>query len=179
VSDPDSPSREELLAALAERDAVIEVLLAEIEQLKRRVGVDSSNSSMPPGADGPAARDKRAKQRRSKLSPRPRGGQARHEGHILQRVADPDFVEVLAPAGCGGCGRDLAGVAGRVASRIQVFDTTPPVKLQVTEYPDCWRPAVLAAGRPPGGRHRLGWPGRAATGRTCARRPRRWLATGI
>jgi hypothetical protein len=56
VSDPDSLSREELLAALAERDAVIEVLLAEVEALKRRVGMDSSNSSMPPGSDGPAAR---------------------------------------------------------------------------------------------------------------------------
>ena len=133
MSDPDSLSREELLAALAERDAVIEALLAEIEQLKRRVGMDSSNSSMPPGSDGPAARAKRVKQRRSKRSPRPRGGQAGHEGHHLQRVGDPDFVQVLAPAGCGGCGRDLSGVVGRVASRVQVFDT-PPVKLQVTEY---------------------------------------------
>lgn len=133
MSDPDWLSREELLAALAERDAVIEALLAEIEQLKRRVGMDSSNSSMPPGSDGPAARAKRVKQRKSKRSPRPRGGQAGHEGHHLQRVADPDFVQVLAPAGCGGCGRDLSGVVGRVASRVQVFDT-PPVKLQVTEY---------------------------------------------
>jgi hypothetical protein len=47
VSDPDSLSREELLAAPAERDAAIAVLLAQIEQLKRRVGMDSS---MPPGS---------------------------------------------------------------------------------------------------------------------------------
>jgi transposase len=133
VSDPDSLSREELLAALAERDAVIEVLLAEIEALKHRVGKDSSNSSMPPGSDGPAARAKRTKQRKSKPSPRPRGGQAGHEGRSLQRVADPDHVEVLAPTCCGGCGHDLRDVTGRVASRIQVFDT-PPVKLRVTEY---------------------------------------------
>lgn len=38
MSDPDGPSREERLAALAERDAVIAALLREIEQLKRRVG---------------------------------------------------------------------------------------------------------------------------------------------
>lgn len=56
MSDPRELSREELLAALAERDAVIAALLAEIEQLKRRVGMDSSNSSMPPGSDGLAAR---------------------------------------------------------------------------------------------------------------------------
>jgi hypothetical protein len=130
VSDPDSLSREELLAALAERDAVIEVLLAEIEQLKRPAGMDSSNSSMPPGSDGPAARARRAKARKSTPSPRPRGGQAGHEGHHLQRVACPGFVEVLAPDNGGRCGRELAGVAGRVASRVQVLDT-PPVKLQV------------------------------------------------
>jgi len=41
VPDPRELSREELLAALAERDAVIAALLAEIEQLKRRVGMDS------------------------------------------------------------------------------------------------------------------------------------------
>jgi transposase len=132
VSDPDSLSREELLAALAERDAVIAVLRAEIEALKRRVGMNSSNSSMPPGSDGPAARAKRGKQSK-KRSPRPRGGQTGHEGHGLARVADPDRIELLAPQGCAGCGRGLTGLPGRIASRIQVFDT-PPVKLTVTEY---------------------------------------------
>ena len=44
----DGASREELLAALAERDAVIAALLVRIEVLERRgVGMDSSNSSMP------------------------------------------------------------------------------------------------------------------------------------
>ena len=136
VSDPDSLSREELLAALAQRDAVIAALLVEIEKLKRRVGMDSSNSSMPPGSDGPSARAKRAKQRKKKPSPRARGGQAGHEGHNLQRVAHPDLVEVVAPQCCDGCGASLAdrvGRAGRVASTVQVFDT-PPVKLKVTEY---------------------------------------------
>jgi len=73
VSDPDDLSRGELLAALAERDGVIGGLLAEIERLKRRVGMDSSNSSLPPSSDGPAARARRAKRKKG-LSPR-RGGQ--------------------------------------------------------------------------------------------------------
>jgi hypothetical protein len=47
VPNPRELSREELLAALAERDAVIAALLAEIGQLKRRVGMDSSSSSWP------------------------------------------------------------------------------------------------------------------------------------
>jgi transposase len=133
VSVPEGASREELLAAVAERDAVIDALLVRIEVLERRVGMDSSNSSMPPGSDGPAARARRAKARKPKQSPNRRGGQPGHEGRGLQRVAVPDRIEVLAPAGCGGCGQSLAGVPGRASSRIQVFDT-PAVKLRVTEY---------------------------------------------
>src|SRR6185369_16521257 len=105
MPDPGELSREELLAALAERDAVIAALRAEIERLKRRVGMDSSNSSMPPGSDGPAA---------------------------LARRADPDQITVVRPGQCAGCGHDLAGLGGEVAERVQVFDT-PPVRLQVTE----------------------------------------------
>ena len=132
MPDPRELSREELLAALAERDAVIAALLAEIEQLKRRVGMDSSNSSMPPGSDGPAARARRAKKAR-KRSPRPRGGQPGHEGHSLAWRSDPDQVTVVTPGQCAGCGHDLAGLEGTVAERVQVSDT-PPVRLQVTEY---------------------------------------------
>ena len=132
MPDPGELSREELLAALAERDAVIAALLAEIEQLKRRVGMDSSNSSMPPGSDGPAARAKRAGKPR-KRSPRPRGGQPGHEGHALAWRSDPHQVTVVSPGQCAGCGHDLAGLDGEVAERVQVSDT-PPVRLQVTEY---------------------------------------------
>jgi len=133
VSVPGDASREELLAALAQRDAVIDALLVRIEVLERQIGMDSSNSSMPPGSDGPAARARRVKQRKAKQSPNQRGGQPGHEGRGLQRVAVPDRVQVLTPAGCGGCGQSLAGMPGRVSARIQVFDT-PPVKLEVTEY---------------------------------------------
>src|SRR5579871_5527255 len=107
--------------------------MAEIERLKRRVGMDSSNSSMPPGSDGPAARARRGKARARKPSQRKRGGQGGHEGHALERVAHPDRIEVLAPGACAGCGGSLVDLPGQIASRIQVFDT-PPVKLQVTEY---------------------------------------------
>ncbi|MGR6913089.1 IS66 family transposase [[Actinomadura] parvosata] len=139
MSAPEELSREELLVALGElqvalqeRDAIITALLAEVERLKRRAGMDSSNSSMPPGSDGPAARAKRAKQPK-KRSPRPCGGQAGHEGHALAWRSDPDQITVLAPDACAGCGQALAGVAATIGARVQVFDT-PPVKLQVTEY---------------------------------------------
>ena len=48
-------------------------------------------------------------------------------------MADPDWIEVMAPTACAGCGGDLHGVSGLVASSVQVFDT-PPVRLQVAEY---------------------------------------------
>lgn len=151
-----SPSREELLAAVAERDAVIAALLVRIEQLERRVGMDSSNSSMPPGSDGPGARARRVKQRARKPSQRKRGGQSGHEGHGLERVAHPDRVEVLAPGACTECGGSLTDLPGRIASRIQVFDT-PPVKLQVTEYRmlkvTCPRCAVVTRAQAPQGAH--------------------------
>jgi hypothetical protein len=98
LSTPDGLSREDLLAALAERDAVIAGLLAEIERLKRRIGMDSSNSSLPPGSDGPAARAKRAK-RRSKRSPG-RGGQDGHEGHHLRPMPAQKLEHVRATARC-------------------------------------------------------------------------------
>src|SRR5437868_5404891 len=132
MSDPRSLSREELLAALAERDTVIAALVAEVEQLKRRLGMDSSNSSLPPSSDGPVARAKRADKPR-KRSPRSRGGQPGHDGHALAWRSTPDQVTTVRPVACGGCGRSLADVEGSVGTRVQVFDT-PPVKLQVTEY---------------------------------------------
>lgn len=112
---------------------MIAALLVRIAQLERRVGMDSSNSSMSPGSDGPAARARRAKERSRKPSQRKRGGQRGHEGHGLERVAEPDRIELVAPTVCVGCGGGLHGVPGRVAGSVQVFDTLP-VKLQVTEY---------------------------------------------
>ncbi|MFD1547456.1 DUF6444 domain-containing protein [Nonomuraea guangzhouensis] len=114
---------------MAKQDALIAALLDETEQLKRRVGMNSSNSSMPPGSDGSAARAKQPKKR----SPRPRGGQAGHEGHAQAWRTDPDQVTVVVPEECAGCGQRLAGIEARIAARVQVFDT-PPMKLQLTEY---------------------------------------------
>src|ERR1700722_2124955 len=155
MSDP-GLSREELLAALDERVVVISVLLVRIADLERRGGMDSSNSSMPPGSDGPAAGARRAKQRKKNPSPRPRGGQAGHEGRGLERVAVPDRIEVLTPGACSRCSAGLAGIGGRVRGSVQVFDN-PPVKLEVTEYRmlavTCRRCAAITRAETPAGMH--------------------------
>ena len=125
----------ELLAVVAEQAALIGSLRAEVAALRRQAGRDSSNSSQPPSQDGPAAEAKakaRAGGRRARPG-RPRGGQKGHPGSSLARVARPDQTLVIEPLACGGCGADLAGRPGRVASGVQVFDI-PPAALTVTEY---------------------------------------------
>jgi transposase len=42
-----------LESGIAERDALIETLRAEIAELRRKLGMDSSNSSKPPSTDSP------------------------------------------------------------------------------------------------------------------------------
>ncbi|MFC4117050.1 DUF6444 domain-containing protein [Nonomuraea zeae] len=107
---------EEMRAAIAERDAVIKALLAEVEQLKRRAGMDSSNSSMPPGSNGPAARAKRAK-RPKKRSPRWAG---RARADLAQRSGPDQHPRPRSM-------RRVRLQAGRpdekIVARVQMFDT--------------------------------------------------------
>ena len=120
MPDPEQPSHEELaarnaelLAMVAEQSALIESLRAEVAALRRQAGRDSSNSSQPPGRDGPAAGPKPA--RRAAGRGRPQGGQKGHPGASLAWAARPDETRVIEPGTCGGCGADLAGAPGRVA----------------------------------------------------------------
>src|SRR5437773_2183210 len=123
----------ELLAVVAEQAALIESLRAEVAALRRQAGRDSSNSSQPPSQDGPAAEAKaRAGGRRARPG-RAQGGQKGHPGAGLARVARPDETRVVEPGACAGCGADLAGAPGKMASSVQVFDI-PPAALTVTEY---------------------------------------------
>jgi transposase len=167
---PDQPSYEELaarnaeltarvaelLAVVAEQAAMIETLRAEVAAWRRQAGRDSSNSSQPPSQDGPAAKAKaKAGQREARRTRpgRPQGGQKGHPGASLAWAARPDETRVIEPGACGGCGADLAGAAGRVASAVQVFDI-PPAALTVTEYRmmrrTCGCGQVTTAPPPPG-----------------------------
>ena len=133
---------------------LIDALRVEVEALRRQVGRDSSNSSQPPSTDGPGAKATAKAGRRSagqqgEQSPdrqpsagaeraagragRKQGGQRGHRGSGLAPVSIPDRREPVEPPCCGGCGGDLAGAAGTVASRVQVFDL-PAFSMAVTEY---------------------------------------------
>lgn len=116
-------------AVLREENAA---LRSENADLRRRLGMDSRNSSKPPSSDPVWNRAERRVPER-KGTKRKRGGQAGHPGAGLGRVAEPDEVKTVRPASCGGCGADLAGRSGRLAEIVQVHDIPEPVTV-VTDY---------------------------------------------
>jgi len=160
---PEQPSYEqlaarvaELLAVVAEQAALIESLRAEVAALRRQASRNSSNSSLPPSQDGPAAGAEKKAARRDARRARPgraQGGQKGHPGASLAWAARPDEILAAEPGACGGCGAGLAGAPGRIASRVQVLDI-PPAALTVTEYQmmcrACGCGRVTTAAPPPG-----------------------------
>src|ERR1019366_1466387 len=111
------------------------------------------NSSRPPSQDGPAAKAKAGqREARRARAGRAQGGQKGHPGASLAWAARPDETRVIEPGTCGGCGADLAGAPGRVASGVQVLDI-PPAALTVTEYQMMRRECgcgQVTTGPPPG-----------------------------
>ena len=124
---------DELMAVVAGQAALIGSLRAEVAALRRQAGRDSSNSSQPPGRDGPAAKAKKKASQRKARPGRAQGGQKGHPGASLAWSARPDETVAVEPGTCGGCGAGLAGAPGRAASAVQVHDVAPAA-LTVTEY---------------------------------------------
>jgi transposase len=125
-----------LKAEVAQKDRRIEELesllmaaLLRIEELERRLGKDSHNSSKPPSSDG-FQRKVREKRRKSEKKS---GGQKGHPGHTLTQVAMPDRVLIHRPVSCETCQQDLQGVAGNIQERRQVHDL-PELRLEVEEH---------------------------------------------
>jgi transposase len=113
------PARE-LMLLLFDRVAALEERL---EKLERRLGQNSTNSSLPPSSDRGQA-PKRAPRKRSQ---RKQGGQPGHEGRSRGLIDDPDETLEHRPDRCRKCGRELSGDE-RVVGR--------PVRHQVIELPD-------------------------------------------
>ena len=119
----------ELETALSARDALIAKLLVRIEELERRLGLNSKNSSKPPSSDGlkrPAPQNLREK------SGKPSGGQAGHKGDTLKQVAQPDEVVAHVMTRCPRCAADLEKSAVLGIRRRHVFDIPAP-RVQATE----------------------------------------------
>ena len=94
---------------LAGKDELIDRLTAENAELRRRLSMDSSNSSRPPSSDPPAAKAKRrtAVSQRERSKTRKPGGQTGREGSGLEPSDHVDQVERVDPAECSTCGQPL------------------------------------------------------------------------
>jgi transposase len=100
-------ARDELIGELA---GAVEELRAEVADLRRRLGRNSRNSSMPPSADDLPGRVPPGREQRGKGGKRGRGKQPGAPGTSMG-WAEPDEVVDHRPAGVCGCGAGLAGAA--------------------------------------------------------------------
>jgi transposase len=113
---------------------VIAALKARVEELERRLGRHSQNSSKPPSNDPPSA-PKRPAQEPSGRKP---GGQPGHKGHRRDLLPPEkvDRFEDLWPSVCAGCEHGLPDRWRKDAAdpfRHQVTEL-PPVTPATTEY---------------------------------------------
>ena len=108
---------------------------AELVELARRLGLDSSNSSKPPSSDGPGS-DGKSGAGASGTQNRKRGGQPGHPKHErpLIPTKDCDEVHVIRPDCCEHCGESLADVTADDHPRRHQIVDLPPIKPIVVEY---------------------------------------------
>src|SRR6266436_9160294 len=118
-------SREELIA-------LVGALRAQIAELERRLGLNSSNSGKPPSSDG-LKKPARVSSLRERSGKKP-GGQKGHKGETLRQVTDPNEVVDHYPPACSMCGAGLDPETSVGHSARQVFDLPEPQPLVVTEH---------------------------------------------
>jgi transposase len=110
---------------------MVDVLRAEVAELRRQVGQNSRNSSKPPSSDGPEqAPPPRSLRRKTGRKP---GKQPGAQGFSLELVDDPDEVFDYVPDCCRGCGAGLHDAASAGVVRRHVTDIAPAVAT-VTEH---------------------------------------------
>ncbi len=116
----------------AAQEELIASLLVEIAELKRRLGLDSSNSGKPPSSDG-LKKPSRVRNLREP-SGKTTGGQKGHPGKTLLQVETPDLVVDHYPEACARCGSALTAAMATSHAARQVFDLPEPQPLVVTEH---------------------------------------------
>jgi transposase len=125
----------EVFALIAPLQREIEALRAENAELRRRLGLDSCNSSKPPSSDGLGKKPRILGSLRTR-SGRPSGGQKGHKGETLRQIAEPDAIVEHRASACRRCGAGLAAARVIAQEKRQVFDL-PERLLRVTEHRAC------------------------------------------
>src|SRR5665213_2378847 len=122
----------EVVALIEALKLEVEALRAENAELRRRLGLDSSNSSKPPSSDGLKKKPRILRSLRAR-SGKPSGGQKGHKGDTLRQVADPDRIVEHAATVCRHCCAGLGAGSVVGAEKRQVFDL-PARMTEVTEH---------------------------------------------
>ena len=122
---------EELEARVAQLEADNTALRAENADLKRRLGLNSTNSSKPPSSDSPFTKPAPKSLRRK--SGRKPGGQPGHSGSTLALVDNPTERQAARARPVRDCGASLTDAPEVGIERRQVFDL-PPITVRVTEH---------------------------------------------
>jgi len=159
---PSYAELETLVAELSAQNAALHERLAEqdavIEELRRRLGRDSSNSSLPPSRDPPPSRAERRRRAREKAKElakregqRKPGGQPGHEGKSRQ-MAPPEQVNQFCrhlPQECS-CGHRFDGSEARADDPVvhQKWEL-PPIRPLIFQHerlrlfcPCCGKPRL-------------------------------------
>ena len=135
-------------------DAICELfakLEARIEELEKRLNMNSSNSSKPPSSDG---LKRKTKSLRNTNTGRKPGGQPGHIGQTLHQSPTPNIIHSIALDHCPDCDADLRDEPVAREEKRQVFDL-PPIAMEVSEHraeskwcPACakWVAAAFPAG---------------------------------
>jgi transposase len=124
---------ESLHHLLRECFAKIASLEAENAELRRCLGMDSSNSHKPPSSDG--YKKKTVSPALPKEKGKKQGGQQGHQGKSLEMVSEPDISVIHLPTSCSCCGKSFSDSDCFETSQLrrQVFDIPTP-RLEVTEH---------------------------------------------
>ena len=126
-------ARDAQLEAAQAKLAVLAVLAEQIEDLRRRLGKDSSTSSKPPSSDNPYTKKPTGRSLRSRSGRNP-GKQPGTPSSTLRQSGHPDDTVRCVPGACAACGADLADAAVASVQKRQVFEAAPPPPPTVTEY---------------------------------------------
>lgn len=110
----------------------IEELEKENKELRAKLGMNSTNSSMPPSSDMFKKKDKKTKSLRQK-SEKSSGGQTGHVGSTLRKIDSPHVVEDIPHTHCGHCNKNIKKVSTDAIKTRQVFDI-PEIEILATEY---------------------------------------------